>query len=134
MSRTDTSATVVYRDLGGARHKFQLPIGEMGELERRCNAGIGEIMVRLASHRFYRADIHEPIRLGLIGGGLSPAEAEAAMRYNVHARPLAEHMQLAADIVSAAVSGVDAPGKPATEGTIDPAAPATSPSSTPPAE
>ncbi|GBU17218.1 MULTISPECIES: gene transfer agent family protein [Methylobacterium] len=133
MSGSDTSATAVYEDLGGQRRKFQLSVGAIGELERRCNAGIGLILVRLSAHHFYAVDVLEPIRLGLVGGGLTPAEAEALMRFNVFERPLAEHIGLAARIVQASVSGVPEPGKSTTEGTSDPAAPATSPSSIPPA-
>ncbi|MGX5777467.1 gene transfer agent family protein [Methylorubrum zatmanii] len=130
--KTDTSATALYADFAGRTLKFELRIGEIGELERRCGAGIGEIMVRLAAHRFYAHDVVEPIRLGLVGGGLSPADAETLMRFNVHGRPLAENLQLAGSILEAAVSGVPVPGKPATEGTSD-VAPETSPSSTDPA-
>lgn len=129
----DTSATAVYADFAGRPLKFELGVGAIGELERRCASGIGEIMVRLAAHRFYQADIHEPIRLGLVGGGESPAGAEALMRFNVFGRPLAEHLVLASRIVEAAVSGVATPGKTETEGTQNPDAPATSPSSTKPA-
>ena len=130
--KTDTSATALHADFAGRTLKFELRIGEIGELERRCNAGIGEIMVRLAAHRFYGHDIIEPIRLGLVGGGLSQADAETLMRFNVLGRPLAENLQLAGNILEAAVSGVPTPGKPTTEGMSD-AAPATSPSSTDPA-
>ena len=131
--RPDTSATAIYADFAGRTLKFELGVGAIGELERRCNAGIGEILVRLAAHRFFQADVHEPIRLGLVSGGETPAGAEALMRYNVFGHPLAESMGLAARIVEAAVSGVETPGKMETEGTMSPDAPATSPSSTPPA-
>lgn len=136
--RADTSATAIYADFAGRPVKFELGVGAIGELERRCNAGIGEILVRLAAHRFFQSDIHEPIRLGLVGGGETAAGAEALMRYNVFGQPLAENLELAARIVEAAVSGVakpedDASGKTGTEGTTPPDAPATSPSSTPPA-
>ena len=131
--RPDTSATAVYADFAGRPVKFELRIGEIGELERRCNAGIGEILVRLAAHRFYAADVVEPIRLGLVGGGEGQAGAEALMRYNVHGRPLAENIGLAARIVEAAVSGVPAPGKATAEGESD-GAPATSPPSIVPGE
>ena len=130
--RTDTSATALYADFAGRTLKFELAIGEIGELERRCAAGIGEIMVRLAAHRFFAHDIAETIRLALIGGGLSQADAETLMRWNVLGRPLAENLQLAGHILEAAVSGVSAPGNPETEGAND-AAPETSPSSTDPA-
>lgn len=130
--KTDTSATALYADFAGRTLKFELRIGEIGELERRCAAGIGEIMVRLAGHRFYAHDVVEPIRLGLVGGGLSQADAETLIRWNVLGRPLSENLQLAGGILEAAVTGVPMPGNPATEGASD-AAPETSPSSIDPA-
>ncbi len=130
--RADTSQTAVLADFAGRTLKFELRLGELGELERRCNAGIGEIMLRLMSHRFYRDDVVETVRLGLTGGGLPPIEVETLLRYNLFGRPLAENLGLAAAIIGAAVTGVEAPGKPETEGTN--AAPATSPSSTAPGD
>ncbi|MGY2051680.1 gene transfer agent family protein [Methylobacterium sp. JK268] len=124
--RTDTSRTAHYADFAGRRRKFELRLGEIGELERRAGAGIGEIMVRLAAHRFYAADIRETVRLGLVGGGEDLAGAEALMRYSVDGFPLSEHLQLAADILAAAVTGVEPEGNGGTEGRSD--APATSPS------
>ena len=136
----DTSATAVYADFAGQYRKFELRLGEIGELERRCGAGIGEIMVRLGAHRFYAHDIVEPIRLGLIGGGEPIYGVEALMRFNVHGRPLVEHIALAAAICGAAVVGVsppkgDAPGEDpeGNAGTEGHDAPATSRSSTAPA-
>lgn len=128
---TNTSATAVLADFAGRTVRFELRLGEIGELERRCDAGIGEILIRLAAHRFYAADIVEPIRLGLIGGGESPAGAEALMRFNVHGVPLVENLALAATIVGACVTGVSPEGKPTAEGSSG--APETSPPSTPPA-
>lgn len=118
----DTSATAVYAEFAGQRRKFELRLGEIGEMERRCGAGIGEIMVRLGAHRFYAHDVIEPVRLGLIGGGEPPHVVEALMRFNVHGRPLVESIGLAAAICQAAVTGVsmpsggDAEGKAETEG------------------
>ncbi|MBZ6416006.1 MULTISPECIES: gene transfer agent family protein [Methylobacterium] len=127
----DTSRTAVYAAFGGRHRKLQLTLGCIGELERICTAGIGEIQLRLASHRFYAADLRETIRLGLIGGGEDLAGAEALMRFNFDQQPLATHLQLAADLLSAAVAGVEPEGNGVTEGRSD--APATSPSGTAPA-
>jgi hypothetical protein len=131
VSRADTSRTAVYRPFAGRERKFQLRIGEIGELERLAGAGIGEIMVRLGSHRFKAADIRETIRLGLEGGGASEPEATALVMRSVDKNPLAEHLQLAADILSAAVTGIpDSAGKDQAAGSD---APETSPPSMPPA-
>lgn len=131
MTRADTSRTAHHAAFAGRRRKFQLRIGEIGELERLCGAGLGEIMVRLSAHRFYLADIRETIRLGLEGGGESEPAATALVMRNVDPTPIGEHLQLAADILSAAVTGVpvEAPGKDRAAGSDD--APETSPPSTP---
>lgn len=131
MSESDTSRTMVRAPFGGRDRNFQLRLGEMSELERICNAGIGEIMARLATHRFGVNDIWEPIRLGLEGAGSSPVEAQAlVMRYHPPAYPIADFLNLAVQIVQGAVSGVPE-GNAETEGASD-QAPATSPSSSAP--
>jgi hypothetical protein len=123
---------MVRAPFGGRDRNFQLRLGEMAELERICNAGIGEIMARLATHRFGVNDIWESIRLGLEGGGSSPVEAEAlVMRYHPPAYPIADFLGLAIKIVQGAVNGVPE-GNAETEGASD-QAPATSPSSSAPA-
>lgn len=131
MSESDTSRTMVRAAFGGRERNFQLRLGEMSELERICNAGIGEIMARLATHRFSVNDIWEPIRLGLEGAGSSAVEAQAlVMRYHPPSYPIADFLSLAVQIVQGAVSGVPE-GNVETEGASD-QAPATSPSSSVP--
>ena len=122
----DTSRTLIERPLAGRMRKFQLRYGEIEALERHCGAGIGEIMLRLASHRFKAADVIETVRLGLEGAGMLEIEATALL-IPYQSQALATHLQLAADIISAAVTGVPKPGE--APGEVEPA-PATSPRST----
>lgn len=129
MSQADTSQTVVHADLAGRRRRFCLRIGEIEELERLCGAGIGAIMLRLATQGFYAADIRETVRLGLEGGGATEAEA-TAVALRIAERPLMEHAELAGRIITAAVSGV--PAEPGNEDGLTNDDPATSaPSSEP---
>jgi hypothetical protein len=117
--------TAIYRDFAGRRRKFELRLGEIGELERLCAAGIGAILLRLSTMQWRYDDIRETVRLGLQGGGASEPDATAlAIRY-VDARPKGEFLQLAADVLSACIVGVD-PGKAQGE-TEKSGAPATSP-------
>lgn len=104
MSEVDTSKTAIFAAFDGDEQRFQLRLGEIAELERKCNAGIGAVMVRLAAHQFYAADVWDTIRLGLIGGGMGRADADARM-LNYRTEPLSPYLELAADILSAAVSG-----------------------------
>jgi hypothetical protein len=99
---------------GDGPHSFCLAkMGQVLELEERCNAGIMEVLKRLQGQRWRYMDVREPIRLGLIGGGKSPPAALALVRRYVEERPLEESALVAMVIVSAAVVGVpgDQPGK-----------------------
>lgn len=129
MSAADTSQTVVHANLAGRRRRFCLRIGEIEDLERLCGAGIGAILLRVATHGFYAKDILEPLRLGLEGGGMGEPEA-TAIALRCAGRPLMEHAELAGRILTAAVSGVPPEGKEGAETTGDPA---TSPPFSPPA-
>lgn len=130
MSEVDTSRTAHYAVFAGRRRKFELRFGEIEELERLAGAGIGEIVVRLGTHRFRQADIRETIRLGLVGGGLNEAEATAIVMYSVDGVPFGETIRLAADIMNALIKGIPDTGKNAAEGASTD--PATSPPSTSP--
>ncbi len=96
----------VRRAFAGRERTFQLRFGEAAELERVCGAGIGAIMVRLATHQFYTSDIRETLRLGLQGGGASEPEATALIMGNVDTKRLVEYLELAADTIGAYVNGI----------------------------
>ncbi|MCJ2132450.1 gene transfer agent family protein [Methylobacterium sp. E-045] len=129
MSDIDTGRTVVDAPFAGQERRFQLRIGEIGELERLTGVGIGATFMRLGSHQFSVREVWDVIRLGLEGGGTSAVEATAlVMRYQD--QPLMDFLPLAGRIIAAAVNGVP-PGKSETEGTGESLDPATSPSSTP---
>ncbi len=102
VSQADTSRTMVRKVLCGPRANFQLRLGEIQELERNCGAGIGEIMARLATHRFGVNDIWEPVRLGLIGAGANAVEGRRhGDDLSPPALPIAEFLALAVEIVQA---------------------------------
>lgn len=62
-------------------------------------------------------DVRETIRLGLIGGGMTPSDAYLLVATYVDARPLAENISLAAEVLLHAVIGDpdDPVGKPEAE-------------------
>ena len=62
---------------GDGERDFLLTPEIIVELERKTGAGIGGLCRRLFAGDFKHADITETIRLGLIGGGTSPKEADA---------------------------------------------------------
>ncbi len=99
------SLTRITARLGGTARHFELRIGEIAELERLCNAGIGEVIGRVDSGRWRFADIRETIRLGLEGGGTAPVEADILTERYVDERPLGENVPLASAILGALLGG-----------------------------
>ncbi|KGM34994.1 gene transfer agent family protein [Inquilinus limosus] len=70
---------------------FALKLKQIEELQRLCNAGLGEIAQRLLVERRWRVgDIVETIRLGLIGGGLPAVRARELVDTYLDGRPLAD--------------------------------------------
>jgi len=99
-------------------YSFALTIKQLIELQEKCDAGPPHILARLEGRAWHVSDVRETMRLGLIGGGMSPADAlKLTMRY-VDERPLGENVLIAQVILSAAIVGApegveDAPpGKP----------------------
>lgn len=92
------SITLPFAD---GEYAFALRIGELRELEAKAACGIGALYRRLASGDFYAEDAGHIVRLGLIGGGASPAEALRLTNSYVLERPLAESVPLAMAILMA---------------------------------
>lgn len=72
----------------GETHLFALKLAQIAELQRICGAGISTIYNRVFSEEFYLEDIYHTIRLGLIGGGLSPVLASGMMKAYVYDQPI----------------------------------------------
>lgn len=68
-------------------HSFKLGIGELEELQEKCDAGPPLILERLSTNKWFTHDVRETIRLGLIGGGATPGEALKLVERYVDARP-----------------------------------------------
>lgn len=117
------------RAFGGRDCSFKLRWGEIEQLEQACGAGIGAIWQRVATLQFRAADIRETVRLGLQGAGLAEPMATAAVKLVFEEGPLLPHVQLAADILGAALEGAEPEKRPEAE-TPSSESPATSPPST----
>lgn len=63
----------------GGEHDFCFHIGELRALEQRLGSGVAVVLARLFSTQFKIDDIHETLRLGLQGGGMSEREAVATI-------------------------------------------------------
>lgn len=135
-------------DWADGTYRFALGIKQLAELQECCDAGPWYVQWALESAALARvaglpppkdlvpAYVIEPIRLGLIGGGMEAVAALKLVRAYVGPGQLAENMAPAYAIVSVALQGApeDQPaGKPAagrTSGRRSRAAKSASPTST----
>jgi hypothetical protein len=113
------ASTRIERPFAGRIRAFDVaPLAVIEKLERVCGAGMGEILGRLQGRGFNaftgmpdpvfrHADIRETIRLGLVGAGATDAEATQWVVEAIDGRPIAEHLGLAAAIMTAYAFGVD---------------------------
>jgi len=62
--------------IGAREFTFRLPVGSLFELEKCVNRGAYELLTILRTNTPWLKDVRETIRLGLIGGGMSPLEAK----------------------------------------------------------
>lgn len=114
---TDGSTVIKWPD---EDRKYRLGIGELRELQDKCNAGPEEIFRSLRpENRNWRVDwLRETIRLGLIGGGLDPQRALGLVGRYVNSPHWMECAAVAQVILFAALVGdPDELPKAAAEGT-----------------
>jgi hypothetical protein len=84
---------------GDKPHDFRLTPELIIELERTSGVGIGALCQRLFAGAFNHRDITETIRLALVGGGMSPKEADALVTAYAINRPMNETYPLAVSIM-----------------------------------
>lgn len=90
---------------GGDEREFRLAIGQLRRLQEKTGVGPMAMATRLAGGTFMVDDVRETIRLGLIGGGMKPFDADALVKEYVDERPLLENVITAREIVMAALVG-----------------------------
>lgn len=90
---------------GDGEKTFALTMPMIAELERKAGVGIGALYQRLMSAQFFIADLIEVIRLGLIGAGTPPADAQRLVDTYATDRPIMEIVPLALDIIETRWSG-----------------------------
>ena len=107
------TAAEITLEWGDGEYLFSLKMKQLEELERVCDAPFGAIMSRLMSGEFKVSDVFHTIRLGLIGGGMSPVEAKRKVDMYVDGQPFAKAgdpsspYATALVILSAAFYGLD---------------------------
>ena len=104
---------------GDTERAFTFSFDLISELERKTGVGIGALFNRLFHGDFSLADIVETIRLGLIGGGVTPEQAATIVRTYVENRPLSETYPLAVAILETIWSGGAKPTDSAAEQTMN---------------
>lgn len=104
-------------DFGDGEHCFRLPIGQLRELQEKAAASPFAVLARMVAWMPMVDDAREVLRLGLVGGGLTPPEALTLVRRYADERPLAESVPTATLVLQAALMGVadEPPGKPSGE-------------------
>lgn len=101
MSR-DASITLDWAD---GTYQFRLAWGELAKLQEACNCGPYVVLNRILDTSWRIEDISSVIRLGLIGGGLTPVEATQKVRSWVEGRPPMENLATARAVLMAALMG-----------------------------
>src|SRR6267378_8636300 len=86
---------------GDAEYDFRITPRLVIELEHKTGAGIGALCSRVFAKQFAQSDIHETIRLALIGGGTAPERAASLIASYANDRPLFETYPLAVAILDA---------------------------------
>jgi hypothetical protein len=152
--------TFVDQEWAGGTHRFDLKIAQIRELEETAGEGVFRIIGSFHGYRkTYRYGydtqgqqiiveslvpeitarsftIRETIRLGLIGGGMSPEAARKLVVKYVDGTPISEHVNAAMVILAAFAYGAPEDDSVVEEDDQDPAQPAmggsTSPASTGP--
>lgn len=107
-------------------YSFRLAWGQLAELQEKTNAGPYVVLNRLYNGQWRIEDISNVIRLGLIGGGLKPAEALRLTRTYVEDRPPLENVLVAHAVIAAGLQGApedavgEAQGEAETSSTTSP--------------
>lgn len=101
-------------DWADGTYTFRLGLAEIEEIEEKRNLSLFAMARRLSPvERDARlADIREVLRLGLIGGGMKPADALTKVRKYVDERPLDENRDIAYAVVLAGLARVNSAEAP----------------------
>jgi hypothetical protein len=101
MSR-DASVDITWAD---GDYRFRLAWKQIIELQEKTDSGPYVTLQRLVSGQWRVEDISNVIRLGLIGGGMTPADALKKVRTYVEDRPPLENVIIAQTVLTAALMG-----------------------------
>lgn len=92
---------------GGEDRLFRLNIGRLRALQEKVDAGPMELVNRLAAGAWRVDDLRETILQGLIGGGMTSADATRLMKSDFDDLPLAQFVPVAQAILYTALLGAE---------------------------
>lgn len=94
---------------GDGEKAFAFPTRDLIiELETKTGHGVGVLFRRFRDTSYSFTDVSEIIRIGLIGGGTAPEEANRLVSVYVIGRPLAEVFAVADGVITTLFFGVEA--------------------------
>jgi len=100
---------------GDGVQTFVLDIGGLEELQEKTDCGPEEIYHRISNGNWRIADLREPIRIGLIRGGMDPMRALALVSRYAAEGYLASLKPIVLGILAASLVGAPDEDKPAGE-------------------
>jgi hypothetical protein len=105
----------------GGEHEFLLGIGQLRAIEQRSDAGCAVVMMRLLTSQWKIDDVIAPIRLGLVGGGMSEHEAQKAVDAALEIASPYTLAVTSAEVIRRFImwDGDDQPGEAAAEGAAE---------------
>lgn len=89
----------ITRVWAGGEHSFLLGIDQLRAVEQQCGAGFTVITMRLLAQQCGLDDVLAPIRLGLLGGGMSDRDAKSVMERALSLKRPMALVPLAADLM-----------------------------------
>ncbi|MBS9720235.1 gene transfer agent family protein [Tianweitania sp. BSSL-BM11] len=92
-------------DFGDGRYPFKLGFHEASSAETELDKGVFKILNEIKNGEWRQKDLRGVIRWALIGGGLTPVEAEKKVKLYVDQRPADENCALAMQILAALFFG-----------------------------
>jgi hypothetical protein len=94
---------------GDGEKTFAFPTRDLiEELQRKTGQPIGAIFRRFRTSDYALSDVFEVLRLGLVGGGMSPVEADKLVNVYGVGRPLSEVFAVADGVITALFFGTEA--------------------------
>lgn len=100
---------------GDGAHDFALLIGQLEELQEKCDAGPEAVFNRIASGGWMVADVRETLRLGLVGAGMDAIKAAILVDRYAGAGSLAMWKDTAQRVILGALVGAPDEDEPSGE-------------------